>query len=292
VKRCEACGAEYDGAITICPLDRAPLVDSADPFVGATIGGYRVAARIGDGSLARVYRATSSSGVAALKLLSPNVARSPVLRERFVREGRAASRLDHPNVARVLACGEDAGVAFLAMELLEGEPLDRVLSRGPLHLGWAVAIAHALAEALAHAHERGVIHRDLKPANVFFTSEKRTKLLDFGLAKVRGEERLTTTGALCGTPATMAPEQVDGRAVTPATDLYALGCVLFHMIAGRPPFVGAASAVLAAHADQRPPHLEAPPKVTELLLALLAKSPDQRPASALAVAQSLSVILR
>lgn len=272
-------------------------------MLGRTFAGrYRVIEHIGKGTAADVYRASrdgaSPDGAplpdVALKLLRPAAAASAAMRGRFLREALAGSRLSHPHLVETLDAGEDGGTIFLALELCTGRTLAAALLAGPLPLRTAATIARQLASALDAAHARGVVHRDVKPANVFLCdpapalAAPHAKLLDLGLARVKDELGLTATGALCGTPAYLSPEQIEGAPATPAADLYSLGCVLFEMLTGRPPFADAsAGAVLDRHVRDPAPaasHLapEVPPALDALVASLLAKSPASRPTAAAA----------
>jgi serine/threonine protein kinase len=176
------------------------------------------------------------------------------------------------------------GAPWLAMELLLGEPLSAAMARDRRRTAEAAErIARAIAEALEAAHAAGVVHRDLKAANVFLAGEGRVpKLVDFGLASVRGEPGLTATGEVLGTPSTMAPEQIEGAPSSPAVDHYALGCVVYEMLSGRPPFVGSAARVLDQHVHEPPPPLVAVAGVTpraslvRATMLLLSKMPEAR----------------
>lgn len=261
-------------------------------MIGRTIAGaYVVDAKIGQGALASVYRArpAAESGPVALKILAPSMAKSPRLRERFLREARAAGRIRHEHVIHILDAGEAGdGVVFLVMELGPETTLATVIDGRPMPPREALEIAAQLAGALACAHELGVVHRDVKPANVLAARRGEaarvwsSKLVDFGLASIRGELGLTTTGELLGTPSYMAPEQVEGHRTTSAVDVYALGCVLFEMLTGKPPFVGTTPHVLDAHVSEPPPlpsttGVAAPEWADLVVPALLAKDPTARP---------------
>jgi hypothetical protein len=235
----------------------------------------------------------------ALKALLPALAADPAARARFLREARAmaAASLAHDNIVTLYQVNEDRGIPFLAMELLEGESLDDRLKReGRLPPAEAARIGREVATGLAAAHERGIVHRDVKPANVWLEGERgRVKLLDFGLACVGGERSgLTRSGVLIGTPGYIAPEQVQNGAASPASDLFSLGCVLYHLCTGRPPFQGKDTlATLAALATEpaapvRDLNPEVPPALADLIMRLLAKDPSERPSSARAVADALA----
>jgi serine/threonine-protein kinase len=258
-------------------------------------GRYRLRAFLAAGGMGAVWAAEDAvlGRQVAVKLLGEWLAGDPVAAERLRREARAAARLAHPNVARVLDLGEEEGRPYLVMELLEGESLAaRIARSGPLAPAEAAGIAAAVADALHAAHRAGVVHRDVKPGNVFLTAGGDVKVLDFGIAAAAWEGSLTG-GELIGTAAYLAPERALGRPATPAADVYALGVVLYEMLSGRPPFSGEDGLALAsAHIHARPvPLRQAAPWVPAPLAAAceraLAKDPAERPASAAAFAELL-----
>ncbi|MBX3471700.1 MAG: serine/threonine protein kinase [Planctomycetes bacterium] len=212
------------------------------PAEGDDVGGYRVLATIGRGSMGRVYRARDRAGRdVALKVVLGEQADAEGLR-RFEREGQAMAAIPrHPNVVAVHSTGTFRGQPYLVLDLVEGESLADVLKRGPLRVVDAAAIARDLARAVEHVHRAGVLHRDLKPANILMRADDgRPVLTDFGMAGLRDAERLTRTGDLVGTPLYMPPEQVLGlvRRIDGRSDVWALGAVLYEMLSGAPPFVG------------------------------------------------------
>src|ERR1700716_1431177 len=223
-------------------------------LVGRTLAHYRINTAIGVGGMGEVYRATDMKlgRDVALKILPRDVASDPERLARFQREARAVAALNHPNVVTLYSVEESDGVHFLTMELIEGQPLDRLIPANGLPVGRIVEIAGALAAA----HEKGIMHRDLKPANVMVTTEGRVKVLDFGLAKDVGAETsdgatqtsagLTQAGIVMGTPAYMSPEQVSGRTLDHRTDIFSLGVILHEMATGRRPFEGTSSAELVS----------------------------------------------
>jgi anti-sigma factor RsiW len=273
---------------------------AARPPVPARVGPFRVGDRIGAGGMGVVHRAEDETlgRAVALKLLKPDLAHDPTVRQRFLGEARATARVRHPNVVDIFQVGVDGETTFLAMELLAGESLEKHLRRSaPLPAAEAVAIARQIALGLAAAHATGLVHRDVKPDNVFLTPDGRVKLLDFGLARaVDSDAGLTGTGVIVGTPAYMAPEQARGWPVTDRTDLFALGCVLYRMCTGDPPFRGeTAYAVLTALAAVEPPpprrvNPAVPPVLDALIRRLLQKAPPGRPPSAAAVAEALDAM--
>ena len=267
------------------------------------LGPYRVLQVLRAGGMGVVFRAEDPQlqRLVALKAMLPGLAASDSAKQRFLREARAAAAIKHDHIVTIHQVGEDRGVPFLAMEFLEGESLDERLKReSKLPLAEVLRIGREMAEGLAAAHERGLIHRDIKPANVWLEGEKgRVKILDFGLARAVGQEnQLTQQGAIIGTPAYMAPEQAQGKSLDQRCDLFSLGCVLYRIATGEPPFRGTdmiSTLMAVAIENPRPPHdLDAtlPPSLSELIMGLLAKEPGDRPPSAQAVAETLDRISR
>jgi WD40 repeat protein len=263
------------------------------------LGPFRIIKRLGAGGMGAVYQAVDSQlgRSVALKVLGSRLTGSPVARERFLREARAAAALEHDHVVAIYQVGEDHGVPYLAMPLLRGESLNDRLAAAPgLSLAEVLRIGREIAEGLTAAHERGLVHRDIKPANVWLEEGTgRAKILDFGLAQsVEDAVRLTEDGAILGTPAFMAPEQAQGgRPVDLRSDLFSLGCVLYRMVTGRLPFAASSHAalLLAIVQDAPVPPRELNPQVpaglNDLIVQLLAKDPGARPPSARAVAERI-----
>ena len=261
---------------------------------GRRLGGrYRVEALLATGGMGEVWAARDLllDRAVAVKVLGGALAGDGRAAERLRREARAAARLDHPNIARVLDLGEQDGRPYLVMELLEGESLAARIDRaGPMAPPEAARVVAAVADALEAAHRAGVVHRDVKPGNVFLTSGGEVKVLDFGIASAAGEAALTT-GEMLGTPAYLAPERVLGHPATPAADVYALGVVLYELLAGRRPFDDGSDIELAmahVHALPAPLALAAPSTPPSLVAACeqaMAKDPSARPPSAAAFAQ-------
>jgi serine/threonine protein kinase len=229
----------------------------------------------------------------------PTRASSGTAKQRFLREARAAAAINDDNIVHIYQVGEDRGVPFLAMQLLEGEALYTRLKRETtLPVAEVLRIGRELALGLAAAHKRGLIHRDVKPANLWLEGEtRRVKILDFGLARATHEQtQLTQTGAILGTPAYMAPEQAQSTTVDHRCDLFSLGCVLYRMCTGEMPFKGhdTLSIIMAVALHPPAPPLDLNPEVptalSDLVMRLLAKNPDERPDSALAVVQALQDI--
>jgi Protein kinase domain len=266
---------------------------------GPRLGGrYRMGALLGIGGMGEVWAARDLllDRAVAVKVLGGALAGDSRAGERLRREARAAARLDHPNIARVLDLGEHGGRPHLVMELLEGESLAARIDRaGPMPPAEAARIVAAVADALEAAHQAGVVHRDVKPGNVFLCSTGVVKVLDFGIASAAGDAALTT-GDLIGTAAYLAPERALGQRATPAADVYALGVVLYELLAGHRPFEAGSEVELAmAHVNADPPSLrQAAPSTPGFLVAAchtaLAKDPSARPPSAAAFAQLVRAV--
>jgi predicted Ser/Thr protein kinase len=262
------------------------------------LGPYRVLAVLGVGGMGVVFRAEDPqlNRLVALKAMLPSMTSAESGRQRFLREARAAAAIKHDHIVAVYQVGEERGVPYLAMEFLEGEPLDNRLAReGKLPVAEVLRFGREIALGLAAAHKQGLIHRDIKPANLWLEAETgRIKVLDFGLARAAKEASpLTQSGAIVGTPEYMAPEQVQGKSLDERCDLFSLGCVLYRMSTGQMPFKGTdmiSTLMAVATENPRPPReLEPglPPALSRLILHLLAKEPVKRPSSALAVAEAL-----
>ncbi|MBS0201886.1 MAG: serine/threonine protein kinase [Planctomycetes bacterium] len=257
------------------------------------IGPFEVGDRIGVGGMGIVYRATYTKNGApvALKVLSPEVSDSEALQRRFEREISILKKLQHPNVVRYYGGGRFGAQRFYAMELIAGGSVEDYL-KIKKKLPWeeALDITMQVAKALEHAHEAGIVHRDLKPANLLLTGEHQIKLTDFGIARDTTATALTAAGKTVGTYAYMAPEQIRGKPpVDKKTDLYALGCVLFEMIAGETPFLSDNQGeLLMMHLQEEPPRItslvpDCPIFVEDLIFHLLEKDPAERPYDALAL---------
>ena len=210
-------------------------------MIGKTISHYRIIEKLGEGGMGVVYKAedTKLRRVVALKFLPPELTRDAEAKTRFVQEAQAASALDHPNICTIHEIDETKeGQTFIAMACYEGESLRARIERGPLALPEALDIAVQIAQGLAEAHGRKIVHRDIKPANLLITKDGLVKIVDFGLAKLGGRAELTRTGATPGTVSYMSPEQLRGDDVDQRSDIWALGVVLYEMIAGEAPFKG------------------------------------------------------
>ncbi|MBC7977478.1 MAG: serine/threonine protein kinase, partial [Myxococcales bacterium] len=265
---------------------------------GLEVGGYVIDGEIGYGGMGVVYSATHPviGKRAAIKILRPEVSRSPVAVARFIQEARAVNQIGHPNIVDIFAYGAlPDGRAYHVMDLLVGESLRRRLKRDVLHPSEAASVIGEIASALIAAHDHGFVHRDLKPDNVFLVTHDgrwpEVKLLDFGLAKLMPEHGVsaftTKTGVMLGTPEYMSPEQARGVGVDYRTDIYALGIVMFEILAGARPFpsVGDPLATLLQHAEEPPMSLAdvvsgLPDEMVQLVAAMLAKTPEARPSLA------------
>jgi eukaryotic-like serine/threonine-protein kinase len=287
------------------------LVDATQT---TSIGGYQITGILGEGGMGKVYIGEHEllGRRAAIKVLLPEYSNDQEVVNRFFNEAKAATAIRHPGIVKVYDFGyQEDGSAYIAMEFMEGEPLDVRLQRmGWLPVEQALRLAGQMASALAAAHQHRIVHRDLKPANVFVVSDpqvaggERAKLLDFGIAKFSQPDdpdaKQTRAGAILGSPQYMAPEQIRGsRDVDARADLYSLGCILFQMLCGRPPFDGGgngAMAVMASHLDDPPPmpsslRADVPREVEALILYLLAKDPAHRYQSAAEVGMAIAAIL-
>jgi len=282
---------EHDAAASFSPEFRNILKDSVlsldaelDDLSGRVISHYRILGKLGEGGMGTIYRARDErlDRFVALKFLPPYLSSNPELKSRFIQEAKAAAALDHVNVCAVYEIGEAAhGQLFISMPCYEGETIKQKLEGGPLGISEALTYAGQAAEGLSHAHSRGIVHRDIKPANLFVTSGGQLKILDFGVAKV-AHANLTSSGILVGTLAYMSPEQTSGGALDHRTDMWSLGVVLYEMLTGRHPFIGATGDVsLYAITNHKPESVTklrpgAPAALDAILERLLAKEPAER----------------
>ncbi|HET8939248.1 MAG TPA: protein kinase [Polyangiales bacterium] len=289
INQCPRCRTRFRGEIKVCPVDGENLVRLQDPLLGRTIAGrYLIEDKIGGGGMGVVYRASHQviGRDVAIKFLHERYMRDATSRKRFLGEARAANQINHENIIDITDFGEtEDGLVYLVMEYLHGRGLDQEISQGPLVAARALRIATQVAAGLARAHELDVIHRDVKPGNVFLVRRRGegdlVKLLDFGVARFERELRITDRGTLLGTAEYIAPEQLRDGEISPQTDLYALGCVLFEMLVGHPPFGGNMTEVLVKQMRDAPPvpsslNSAVPKGVDGLVLKMLSKDPARR----------------
>src|SRR5262245_27964881 len=310
MKICGQCGSRFSGDARFCPFDGEPLrlaLESErveDPLLGSVIDDrYEVTEVLGEGGMGTVYRVRHRvlERPFALKVLRADLSRDSDLGLRFTREAKAAASISHPNVVQITDFGSlPSGQPYFVMELLVGESVNAVINKGgPLPAARAVRMLLQIVEALAAAHAAGIVHRDLKPDNIFVcktpSGEDLVKVLDFGLAKVAGQSRLTKAGLVFGTPHYMSPEQASGGTVDERTDLYALGVVMYEMFTGRVPFeADTYMGVLTKHLYVEP----TPPSVLlggraglgahdQVILRCLEKKPEKRYATMASLAAEL-----
>ena len=267
---------------------------------GTRLGPYEIATQIGAGGMGEVYRATDTrlDRTVAIKVLPEHLASDPQRRERFEREAKAVSSLNHPHICTLHDVGEQDGVHYLVMELVEGDTLQQRLEKGRLPLDQALEYAIQIADALDKAHRQGVVHRDLKPGNIMITKSAGVKLLDFGLAKLKGDDAqvsplsqmptedpsapLTAEGTIIGTLQYMAPEQLEGKEADARTDIFAFGAVVYEMVTGKKAFVGASQASLISAIMSADPKTMAelqsmtPLSLDHIVTRCLDKDPDVR----------------
>ena len=303
LKRCTHCGVTFRGERMLCPADGHLLVPVSDPRIGRVVAGhYRLVERLGSGGIGTVYRARHRvvGREVAVKFLRPELAHEPEHRARLAREAKIIGQLHHEHIVSVIDFAHEEGEQLLlVMEYLRGRTLAAAIEEGSFSARRALHVAMQIARALARAHELDVLHRDIKPSNVLLCHVDHdpdfVKLLDFGVAWLQVPFRLTASHTTVGTPHYMSPEQARGSDLAPASDLYSLGCVMFEMLTGSPPFEGSVPRVLQAHVMQAPPALatrapETPPALAEVVMRLLQKNPEQRYRDAHHLLQALEAL--
>ncbi len=299
MRPCAQCRADIADEARFCPFCGATADGGAptpqDPYIGTVVNGkFQIEALIGQGGMGKVYRARhlTLERPVVLKMLHRGYSGDPAVAQRFHREAKAASRLDHPNSIAVLDFGQaEDGTLFMAMEYLQGKDLSRVIAEGhPLGVARIVRIGAQILSALSEAHALGIIHRDLKPENVMIEPRRNqpdhVKVLDFGIAKITesGETRLTQAGLVCGTPEYMSPEQASGKELDARSDLYSVGVILYQMATGVLPFESDTPVgFLTKHLSEPPPPpsrrrpgVAVAPALEALIMRALAKDPAAR----------------
>jgi serine/threonine protein kinase len=310
VTSCPRCRRTYEEGVRFCPVDGA-LVSQVvhDPNVGRVLmGQFELREIAGRGAMGTVYRAyqRTMDRIVAVKVLRSEIVKEPGVLKRFLREARAAARLQHPNIVTVHMVGEtEDGVPYLVMEHIDGVSLEAICeAQGPQPLPRTISFGRQIASALSEAHSLGIVHRDLKPANILVTDRSRTadlvKVLDFGIAKLvhadADQSMMTADGTIFGTPHYIAPEQASGGDVDHRVDLYSLGCILFRLTTGVLPFEGTQSMqVVLKHLREEPPRPRSidpsiSPAMEELILSCLDKSRSKRPDDADAIIAALDRI--
>jgi len=307
MKVCPECDREYDDDVDFCARDgsklRARDESSEDPLIGRMLDGqWRIEEKIGEGGMGAIYLASQESvgREVAIKTLRTALSENEEFAERFMREARVTSSINHPHCVTIFDFGQtENNTLYLAMEFLDGEPLADRMDRGSTSMRTAFEVGIQVASALSAAHRHEVVHRDLKPDNIFLLDiadgSTFTKVLDFGISKELGsEDDLTQTGQIFGTPQYMSPEQARGADLDARSDLYSLGCILYEMVSGRPPFDGDKSMeILVAHVQEEVVSIrevsdrEVPSRFADLIMGLLEKDREARPARAEEVRGSL-----
>ncbi len=266
--------------------------------VGDKLGPYRIEDMLGEGGMGIVFRAVreSDGATVALKVLKDELRRDSVYQRRIAHEQRAAREVEHRHLVPIYDAGEVDGRQYLVMQYVPGRSLgDRIKAEGPLPLDEVLSVAAGVASGLGALHDHGLVHRDVKPSNVLIGVDGRTLLTDFGLAKGRAYTVLTKPGQVMGTLDYLAPELIRGEPAGPASDIYALGCLVFECLAGKAVFSGKGKlAVGIAHLEEQPPdpcenRVDVPSSLSWAVLQALEKDPARRPPSATAYATMLRV---
>jgi serine/threonine-protein kinase len=259
---------------------------------------YEIESELGRGGMGVVYLARDKvlGRAIALKALPPNFIRDDNLTTRFRQEARALAQMTHANIVQVYDLVEEGDDLLIAMELVAGRNLaEHIQEQDRMSVDQALATGISMAEAMAYAHERGVVHRDFKPQNVLMNEQGQPKITDFGLAKISQSPKLTGSGAVIGSPAYMSPEQASGKPVDARSDIYSLGITLYEMLAGKPPFEGGTAEILIKHLLEPPPPISEfveniPQDLEKLISDLLVKNPEERVADMDTVATRMKQI--
>jgi serine/threonine-protein kinase len=298
-----AAALAFGDEITIGRTRLLFVQDAPSALVGQSVAGYHVLEQIGSGGMGIVFRARQLTldRTVAIKVLHPRLVARPKFIERFLREARAAGALNHPNLVHVHDVGRWKDTYYYAMDYVDGHTAnDELRRRGPFRAERAIDVARQTTAALAYAHTRGIVHRDVKPQNIMLARDGTTKLADLGLATPaqledpNRERQPDGKIRVWGSPSYMAPEVATGGTADPRSDLYALGATLFHLLAGRPPFLGSTpSEILKAHVSAPPPDLRelAPHPVPDTFVAAIERLLAKRPADRYPVAEALLVDL-
>jgi eukaryotic-like serine/threonine-protein kinase len=309
MKYCPICERTYGDEVGVCDIDGSALRDSApkqDALVGKTIKGrYRVIEKLGEGGMSVVYlgEQINVERKVALKVLHAEYARDEAFVRRFRQEAKLAPSLNHRNVIQIYDFDQaEDGNLFIAMEYLVGNNLKEVIRAGTLEISRAVNLGVQIADGLSAAHRAGVIHRDIKPENIMVVGRgDDVKLMDFGIARLRetgASTRLTRAGMIMGTPAYMAPEQIEGNEINEKTDVYAFGIVLYEMLSKTVPFTAPTpAAVLMKHLKETPVPLrklrrDVPAQLERIVIQALEKKPERRPAKMEEISDSLRQVER
>lgn len=310
-KVCPECDETFDASADVCPYDGSPLEaagSGGERHIGTVIDDrFRIDDFLGQGGMGRVYEATQLSvdRRVAIKLIRAEGLQDPEIEQRFYREAQVISDFSHPNIVRLIDFGEDEalGVPYLVMEFIDGLVLSDLVEEHRLHPNFALEVAAQVAAGLVEAHEAEVVHRDLKTENILLVPISpggfQAKIIDFGIAfPQQSAQNLTSTGAVCGTPQYLSPEQARGKEVGPASDLYSLGVILFEMTTGVKPFeASSAFDIMVKHVQQEPPPISKflessriPQELEALVENLLEKQPADRPPSAREVRRAVDTI--
>lgn len=268
--------------------DREGPLKHSDPLIGKRMGACKVVKKLGQGGMGAVYEAINEALArkVAIKVLAPHLSEDENLRERFIREARAAAKMIAPQIVQVFSVGESEGVYYIEMEYVEGKNLNDLMKEGEVPLAEGMRIFNEVVKGLILAHEKGIVHRDLKPDNIMIAKDQQPKLADFGLAQVVDAQGLTQTGTMLGTPHYISPEQAQSQSADARADIYSLGATFYHVFAGTTPFKGESSmALMFKHVSEPFPDptkikKDFDPKLAQILQKMMEKNPEDRYQSA------------